>query len=235
MKQLFKPGFAGIVLLMAIILGVVGSAIKLAESRIEQAVRQNFVAASLLARLQLEGERMRRYEKEMFIYAAAPTNRNKYVGEFDAASKRLLDLLNEAAAPSSRAFTDAERKEILGWIEAASFYGHEFSNIANKANSINLDTLPNDQRLSLSTKLNGDIKEGKDHFAKLLTGSSKMREAKERHSLQIGEEIDNVFRWLMLTITGIAVAVIALIGWLTVKGHRAAVGGGHPVATPSFR
>ena len=132
MKHLLSRQGVGIALLVAtMVVGVLwGSAIT--ERGVERAVRENSTAAGLLSRLQVEGEKMRRYEKEMFIYVAVPDKRNGYVKEFDTAYTRLLGLSNDMLAPSSKAFTNAERGEIAKWKLAATFYGAEFNKLAQR-------------------------------------------------------------------------------------------------------
>jgi hypothetical protein len=67
--------------IIAIVVGVLWVSNR-TESDVEQAVNGNFAAASFLSHLQLEGERLRRYEKEMFIYVANTEKRAEYVKEF---------------------------------------------------------------------------------------------------------------------------------------------------------
>jgi hypothetical protein len=184
-----------LVLLVLMIAGTFWG-ISATESRVEQAVGQNVVAASLLSRLQLEGEKLRRYEKEFFIYAASPEKRSQYAKEFDAAYTRLLGLSNELLAPSGKAFTSTERAEMLKWKEAASFYDSEFSRQVRRTQEINPATLSNELRLGLTVGLNEDIKAGKDRFRVLLSGTETMRRAKEARSLALGDEMKAIFTQL---------------------------------------
>jgi hypothetical protein len=232
MRRLLQPLFATAVLLMASVLSVTLYAIGQAEQRVERAVAQNFSAAGLLARMQVEGERMRRYEKEMFIYAAVPASRAKYVKEYDDAHRRLLALANDAAAPSGRSFNDEDRKQMLRWSEATSIYSGEFTRIAASADQLNVDQLTPEQKLALTTRFNSEIKDGKDRFAELLKGTATMREAKEKQSLAIGDEIKGVFRSLGYTMLGISVAVVALMAWWVLRREQpGSTGGGHGHAT----
>lgn len=208
-KRLLQARFVAAVALMAGIVAVVAAAHRSAETKIEQAVRSNFVAAGLLSRVQIEAERMRRFEKEMFIYAAAGDNRAKYVKEFDEAHRRLLALMNEAAAPSHKGFSDEERIEMLKWLEATAFYSHEFRRIAVQLDNGSLGAA-GDAKGELTLTANKLIGAGKDRFRTLLDGTARMREAKERSSLAIHDEIRAIFRNLLGVLAGIA--MLAVVG-----------------------
>jgi hypothetical protein len=181
------------------------------------------------ARIQVEGERMRRYEKEMFIYAAAPANRAKYVKEHDESHRRLLALLTQAAAPSGTQFSDEDRGKLLAWKEATTFYGREFARIVVTADGINVDTLPTDQKLALTTRLNGEIKEGKDRFATVLKGADEMRAAKEAQSLVIEREIASVFLQLKYMMLVVSLLVVGAAAWRVLRRPGARVS---PPANP---
>lgn len=195
------------------------------ESRVEQAVGQNVAAASMLSRLQVEGEKMRRYEKELFIYVAVPDKRDGYAKEFDGAYTRLLALSNEMLAPSGKAFTDTERAEIAKWKEAASFYGSEFTKLVRRAQSTTIATLTNEQRLGLTVAYNEDIKAGKDRFRELLSGTDTMRQAKEKRSLALGDEMRSIFTQLRV---GVLVGGLVALGLLI-----AAIRGRNQAAEPA--
>lgn len=178
------------------------------ERRVEQAVRQNVSAAALLSRLQVEGEKLRRYEKEMFIYVAVPDRRAGYVKEFETAYGRLLELTNDMLAPSSATFSDEERAEILKWKQAAVFYAGEFANLGRRALATNLATLTVEQRLGLTVSYNDDIKAGKDRFRELLTGTEKMRLEKEARTQRLAEEMARIFTQLR---TGVLVGGLLVL------------------------
>lgn len=196
------------------------------ESRVEQAVGQNVAAASMLSRLQVEGEKMRRYEKELFIYVAVPDKRDGYAKEFDGAYTRLLALSNDMLAPSGSAFNDAERAEIAKWKQAAAFYGGEFTKLVRRAQATNIGTLSNEQRLGLSVAYNEDIKAGKDRFRELLAGTDTMRQEKEKRSLALGQEMRSIFTQLRV---GVLVGGLVALGFL-IGGMRQRAKSAEPAA-----
>jgi hypothetical protein len=211
MTRFLTPLAIATAIVMAVFVAIVTFANQSVERNIEQAVKHNFAAAGLLSKLQVQAERMRRYEKEMFIYAAVADKRAKYVKEFDDAHTKLLDLQNQALASQHKGFTDADRAEVLKWAEATTFYTNEFRRTATSAE---LSTAA--QATELTIKLNTDIGPGKDRFRSVLEGATAMREAKEKASLDIHGDIQQSFNrlnWIVvalgLLVTAIGIAVFA--------------------------
>jgi hypothetical protein len=211
MSRFLTPLAIATALVMALFVAIVTFANERVERDIAQAVKHNFAAAGLLSKLQVQAERMRRYEKEMFIYAAVADKRAKYVKEFDDAYTKLLDLQNQALASQHKGFTDADRAEVAKWAEATSFYTNEFRRTATTAELAQAASAA-----ELTIKLNTDIGPGKDRFRSVLEGATAMREAKEKASLDIHGDIQQSFNrlnWIVmalgLLVTAIGVAVFA--------------------------
>jgi hypothetical protein len=179
------------------------------ESDVEQAVNGNFAAASFLSHLQLEGERLRRYEKEMFIYVANTEKRAEYVKEFNDTYNKVLGFLDAMLKPSAKVFSEEEQKEILAWKQAAIFYRNEFYALSEKAQAIPLLSLTTEQRLGLTVEYNEGIKAGKNRFRELLLGTAKMRATKQESAQTIVTNIRRIFQKLQI---GVVFGGGALIG-----------------------
>lgn len=201
MKRLFNTQTLFAIVMAIVLVAVVGFANQAAKRKVAQVATHNVSATSLLARIQVQAEKMRRYEKEMFIYAATPDKRAKYIKDFNDATVKLMDLQNDAAAAGHKGFTDADRAEVLKWKEATAFYTTEFTKVAGKAETSVPDA-------NLTVTLNTDIGPGKDRFREVLDGASKMREAKEKLSTQIGADIDRGFQWVMWAVMGMAALLV---------------------------
>lgn len=209
MNRFLTGASIGIAVLVALLVTGFLWGTAITEQGVEQAIRRNFTAAGKLSQLQVAGEKMRRFEKEMFIYVAMPDKRAGYVKEFDAAYSRLLELMDEALAPSGTAFTDAERRDLLRWKEAASFYAGEFNGLARRAADLSTGSMTAEQRAALTIDFNDRIKAGKDRFRDLLNGTEKLREAKEARAQQIAAELQPIFSRLRM---GTLVGGLALVG-----------------------
>lgn len=206
----------------------------LTERGVERAIRRNFVAAGLLSQLQVAGEKMRRFEKEFFIYASVPAKRDGYAREFDAAYTQLLELLDRTLSPSNAAFTDAERDEILKWKTAAIFYASAFDGLVRRAQEVGATTTSTEQRMALTLDLNDRIGPGKDRFRELLNGGQKMREQKQLQSQEIASELSVLFGRFRL---GVLMAGLGIIGatLLLWRGRAGADGQRSAVAAANTR
>lgn len=206
MKRFFTPLGISTAASMAVLVAVISFANERTERNIEQAVTHNFAAANLLSKLQIQAERMRRYEKEMFIYATVADKRAKYVKDFDEAYTKLLDLQNQALASGHKGFTDADRAEVTKWAAATTFYTGEFRRAATHAESVSTP----EQKSELTIRLNNDIGPGKDRFRAVLDGAAAMRDAKEKASIEIQGELKKSFDRLNWIVAGLAVAITAV-------------------------
>lgn len=227
MKNLFSKAGIGIALLVAAMVGGVLWGSAATERGVERAVRENFTAAGMLSKLQVEGEKMRRYEKEAFIYVADAAKRKGYMKEFDGAYTKLLTQLDTMLLPSSPYFGDDERKEVLAWKEAAVFYAGQMSALASRADLTDASTLPAEQRAGLTVQFNEGIKAGKERFRVLLGGTEKMRIAKEEAAQQIAGEINATFQRLRL---GVIIGGLVVIAFILAALRAPAARGGRAVA-----
>ena len=76
-----------------------------AKNHFDQSVRHDLAAAATLSKVQLNGERLRRFEKEVFINVGDPAKRVGFVKEFDETYQKLLWDLDTALLPTGKAFT----------------------------------------------------------------------------------------------------------------------------------
>jgi hypothetical protein len=213
MKKRFSlPAVLAVIVSMVAAAGVMYF-LSTVQAQVEESVRRNFVAAGNLARIQVHAERMRRYEKEMFIYVNNQKKRAEYATAFDTSARDLLVDLDLALQPKGRSFTDEQRKVVLEWKEAANFYISEFDRLVRHA--ARLDDPASAALAELKTTLdyNSAIGAGKDRFRVLIKGADEMRQAKEKSSMQIAGDIDREFSLLFsialgLTALGVALALL---------------------------
>ncbi len=188
--------------------------VSVVQEQVEESVRRNFVAAGTLARVQLHGERMRRFEKEMFIYVTNPKKRAEYAATFDASARDLLIDLDLALQPGGRSFNDAQRKSIAAWKDAALFYMQEFDKLVRYASRLDDPQATASLELKSTLDFNGAIGPGKDRLRELLKGAEEMRLAKEKSSMQIAGEIDREFALLFAAAAALAaLALLIALGW----------------------
>ena len=194
-----------VVLLAAVcaasVLALLGKGKRLVESQI----RGDLVAGALLTRIQLTGERMRRFEKEMFIYVTVPARRLAYQKEFDDAFQAMLVDLDTALAPSGTAFNDQERAEILRWKEAAMTYATAFNRLEIAAVLLDRPESASSATLRTTQDFNRAIEDGKNAFRVLLGGTEQMRTRRKADASAIATEVER-------GLTGITLSAAALCG-----------------------
>jgi HAMP domain-containing protein len=177
--------------------------------QVKTAINQNFAAASVLSDVVIEAQKLRRFEKEMFIYAAVKDKREGYVKEWNGAYKAMVDnIVNGAADARKGLFNAQEAQEMKTWLDAAQFYEREFRKTVDLARS--QEAAP---PATLTIDLNNAIGPGKDRFRTLLNGALKMREAKENDSNAISQDIASSFKTqglvaLALTVLGLLVGAL---------------------------
>ena len=170
---------------------------------VESQIRGDLVAGVLLTRIQLTGERMRRFEKEMFIYVTVPARRKAYQKEFDDAFQAMLVDLDTALAPSGTAFNDQERAEILGWKQAAMAYATAFNRLEIAAMLLDRPESASAAALRTTQDFNRAIEEGKNAFRVLLGGTEQMRTRRKADASAIAAEIERGLIGITLSAAGL--------------------------------
>ncbi len=207
----------GIVLLLAAV-GLVSVMALLGKGKqlVEDQIRGNLVAGALLTRIQLAGERMRRFEKEMFIHVTVPSRRAAYEKQFDEAYKDMLVDLDTALAPSGRAFNDTERAELLRWKEASITYVAAFNQLQRAAALLDQPESARGAPLRTTQDFNMAIEEGKNAFRVVLSGTEQMRTRRKTDATAIAAEIEHG----LVGITMGAAALCGVAGGLIVMALR---------------
>lgn len=170
------------------------------RNAVDTAITKNFTAADELAELGLLGQSLRRYEKEFFIYADDTAGRAKYRKEWTESYDKLQGKIDTLQSNRNKNFSTEDVVAFSSWKAAADFYGNEFKNIMQKADSGQLipAAAPAEQVVAKSGSApvavivaaapqtafvaNGMIGPGKDKFRTLLDGTTKMRQAKAAES-----------------------------------------------------
>lgn len=210
------PGI-GLSILLALIAGTFSAALIHTQGKVETIVAENLAATSMLSDLQVEAEKIRRYEKETFIYITEPELRQKYQKEHEASAKRLFRALNSMLAQSNKAFNEEERKQISNWNTAAEFYVGEFAMLMQKASNLDKQNLTPLQQGMLTVQYNDDIKVGKDRFKLLVDHSETLRNDKEAAALGSLSSIRNLFRSLIVGVILLITMATGLVLWMFQK------------------
>jgi len=85
MQRFFNVHSFSIVAITAALISVAHWGTSTAKDQFDQSISHDLAAAARLAKIQIHGEMLRRFEKEMFIYVNVREKREGYVKEHDTA------------------------------------------------------------------------------------------------------------------------------------------------------
>lgn len=206
-------------------------------------VNNTFHAANEVAQLAIEGQKLRRYEKEFFIYVKDPKKRNKYVKEWTETHDALADKLDAMIAERKNNWTlYGDLDELESWKVSLDAYRIGFRQVVQMVTS---------GLIGETEQANREIQPAKNKFRAFLKGTAgsvmkKVERAKDA-TQRITEETGQVkFVLLGLALMGVAISIVLLftvpraiarpIRQLTADATRLVKGDlEHPVSQPPVR
>lgn len=153
--------FAG--LLLTLSLGALWLAKSFSDDALEL-INRAVNSGTELSALAVDAHKIRRYEKEYFIYIQDTKSRTKYLEEFDTTAQRITETITRMINNRAGLYSLSEVERFRQWNQAADFYFAEF-------HSINMAVSRGQMTDSLLA--NAAIKTGKDRFALVLNEVSK--------------------------------------------------------------
>lgn len=210
-KGMLRAGFA--VLLVFMILQALVTAVYLFQSRrdLATAVQQNTAASTRLAELALQGQALRRFEKEYFIYVGDAQKRGEYAKEWQQSYDGIMKVLNEIGANQASIWSAADLAEAGKWRTSAAAYGEGFDALRKK-----VDT----GEISTTLAANEAIREAKDRFRVYLQGTTETLKRKSGESQQLAAGIAARFDVIVLVSALLFIAGCALLAVLAVRVPR---------------
>lgn len=179
---------------------------------IKQAIDAND-ASNAVGRLAIEGQKLRRYEKEYFIYVDNPKKREKYSSEWNESYAKLKEELALLLSHESR-WSEQDKAKADAWDESLNAYARGFHKVeAAVAGDIIKGTLD----------ANKAIQDAKNKFRVFLKGTAaevvgKLEQARTA-STQLQDNFATVQKFLIgLSFTGLLIGGIILF---TVPGSIA--------------
>ena len=174
---------------------------------VSDAINKNFNSSLLISRIAIEGNKMRRYEKEFFIYVGNIKKMVKYTGEWEDSYKNLKGMLTVAIENENDVWSTNDIIELRKWDESLEAYAAGFRQVVADVRSGKLnDTLA----------ANAAIKDGKNAFRVLLNGASKRGATKFRSAQNSAFEIEKNNEFLLyvlatITASGVLLAIMLLV------------------------
>ncbi len=169
---------AGFLVMMVFIVAqyfLVDHYLERSRAQVEQAIKKNYSASSMLSDLTITGQAIRSYEEEYFIYHDDREGSAKYAKEWDETYGKIEKRLALMKKNAGDVFSKAEIQQFDLWESELAIYGSEMRKIRSGVEQSLAQVPP----VILPTReLNAQIKLGKDRFANLLKGATAMEKRK---------------------------------------------------------
>jgi len=184
-RQKLIAGFTLIVLFILAQSAITISYVGKSENLVTDAVSKDFNASIAISRIAIEGQKLRRFEKEYFIYVNNKTKRTKYVGEWNDAYVNLVTIIDGITEDESGSWSDADKTEVADWRKALIQYGEGFRIVVAKVDAGSIKG---------TVRANTAIQAAKNKFKVLLKGASKGGLEKLANAHASAQKIENNFK-----------------------------------------
>ncbi len=174
--------------------------------------------SNALTRLAIEGQKLRRFEKEFFIYADNPERRAKYSGEWNDSYEKLkegLALLNA----SKSGWSESDKEKARAWNESLRDYSSGFNKV---------DVAVNSGFITGTIAANMAIKEAKNRFRVFLKGTAVEIDNKVREASEFSSQVEQNFANIQKVLLVLSVVALVIGGSLLLTIPRAIAG---PIST----
>jgi methyl-accepting chemotaxis protein len=191
----------GLFLLFMAAQGVIGYAyLGKSQEVVTSVVDRDFASSIEIGALAVEGEKLRRFEKEFFIYVDDSAKRAKYVQEWTESFNKLTAQL--AQLKSNPNYVDARDRTVLNaWTAAAKSYGEGFNGIVKEIDA---------GRLAGTREANAAIGPYKDKFRVLLDGAGSEQAKRINRSKDGIGDIKGQFDIVTITLAALTLAGLVL-------------------------
>jgi len=176
--------------------------------QIHKSIRGDFSSSTLISRMAIEANKLRRYEKEFFIYVGDQKKMDKYEDEWQESYDRLEVMLNQALNEKIGQWTAAELQEVESWLVSLKGYGHGFELVVSSVRGGDIkDTIA----------ANLAVKNAKNRLKPLLKGTSSGSESRYIRATEAARKIEQNNKILAIILIVTTLAGIIIILTLLVK------------------
>ncbi len=166
----------------------------------EQAIDHDFATSIQISRMAIEGNKLRRYEKEYFIYLGKQEKMEKYQSEWQDSYDKLEAMLHQILSGRSGSWSDEELQDAEIWLSSLKAYGKGFQQVIKDVKS---------GKLNNTIAANVAIHNAKQRFKKLLNGTASGGELRYKRASEVTRKIAQSNQ--MLSIVLIATTLIGIL------------------------
>lgn len=197
--------YLGFGLILAFILGqavITYLLLNQSETLVRQTIDKDFNASVEIARIAVEAQKLRRFEKEYLIYVGIPGQRDKYFSEWKGAHDQIKLMLNRIIQSRDTTWSSDDVTKAKEWLASLGAYENGFTRMVQQADSG-----------TITTTLQGNeaVREAKDAFRVLLDGTAQGGDLKLQSATKSGQTIFSKFGTVNLVLVISALAGIGLV------------------------
>jgi len=201
-------GFSLIIIFVLIQAAITFFYISKSNKLVDQAIDTSFAQSQFISQLAIDGQKLRRYEKEYFIYVNNDRKRDKYYKEWSEAKDSIHGRLTAAIEDNSNTWSLYDRGEMEVWRKSLNAYNDGFQTVNQMVLS---------GRIKETISANAEIRDAKNEFRTYLSGTDKLGKEKLNEAKEFAKVIDADFNMLyyIMFITS-AAGILLLITLLQV-------------------
>lgn len=210
MLTIRKKLYLGFALILAFSLGqaaVTYLNLNQSEALVKQAIGKDFNASVEIARIGIEAQKLRRFEKEYLIYVGSKDQRAKYFVDWKGAHDQIRSMLDRIVENRDGNWSAGDIAKAREWQASLKAYGDGFAGVALGADS---------GQITSTLQGNEAVREAKDAFRVLLDGTTVGIEQKFKQAAASEQAIGRKFLLVNIVIAIAALAGIGLVAVLLV-------------------
>jgi methyl-accepting chemotaxis protein len=177
------------------------------EALVNQAIGKDFNASVEIARIGIEAQKLRRFEKEFLIYVGSKDQRAKYFTEWKGAHDQVKTMLDRIVENRDADWSAGDIAKAREWQVSLKGYADGFTGVVLGADS---------GQITSTMQGNEAVREAKDAFRVLLDGTTMGVEQKYKQAVASEQAIGGKFRLVNIVIGIAALAGIGLVAVMLV-------------------
>jgi HAMP domain-containing protein len=197
-----RTGFMIVIIFFLVQSAITYFYISSSRQLVREAVDRSFEQSQIVLHLGLDGQKLRRFEKEHFIYIADASKRDKYYKEWTEAKESIQRRLSGAINDEQETWSTEDRAELSRWEQSLNVYSDGFRAVHRRAER---------GALTSTTEANEEISQAKNAFRTFLEGTDKLGKAKMAQAKQAAKDIDANFSVVYIAVLLTSAAGVILL------------------------
>lgn len=172
------------------------------QALVNEAIGKDFSASVDIARIGIEAQKLRRFEKEFLIYVGSASQRSKYLAEWRASYTQIGSMLGRIVENREGRWSPADITRAREWQKSLNAYGDGFLGVGAAAAS---------GQITNTMQGNEAVAEAKNAFRILLDGTAAAIELKYQSADNTAQTINGKFRLVNSVLLVAALAGVVLV------------------------